>query len=707
MKKRFMISIRVTLIVLISLSSFQLMAQKMTLGYIYPSGGERGTTTEILVGGLNVNNASGAIVSGAGVKVEVIAGEENKSNAKKKKGKRLDDQSSPQLADQVKLRITIDKDAEPGLRDLRLQSTTGVSNKLNFEVGQYPNLLENSNNQKSATKIEKYPVVLCGQVMPGEIDRYDFSAQKGLNLVAVVKARALIPYIADAVPGWFQSVISIKNSKGKEVAYCDDYRGNVDPVLFFTVPEDDNYTLEIRDAIYRGREDFTYRIDFGEIPYLKSIYPTVGRVGKKCDLILDGVNLKTNKMTYKVKSEGYQNIVALGKHGEQSNGIALWGSINLSAPSKHPIAKNVISNSSSCYDSISNKSRSISYSYEATANETATFEVLARRIGSLLDGRLRLYDSQGKMVAESDDKEDEMQGLMTFHADPELTYTFASAGTYTLVVEDVLDRRGRDYFFLLEKRLKSLPFQLFVSPATISIPKGGTAMFSVTVESKDKLAYPIEMALKGLPKGAKMSELKIPNGYKRRDITVTMPENSAEGKYELQLSAAMFDRKGQQESDWQNAVATDEMMQAFYYHHKISAASFSAEVTPLAPFILEFPEELKSDGQYRLFSEIGDTLLTIPVKIRRNGNFTDRVELSLFPKNKNLVLSNNIIESNETEKVVTVSIRTPQPMSRKKMRMSLSIVGTVNGEISKVGKRIVENAKYREMTPFIEIFYGK
>jgi hypothetical protein len=33
-----------------------------------------------------------------------------------------------------------------------------------------------------------------------------------------------------------------------------------DPVLYYEVPADGHYDLEIKDAIYRGREDFVYRI---------------------------------------------------------------------------------------------------------------------------------------------------------------------------------------------------------------------------------------------------------------------------------------------------------------------------------------------------------------------------------------------------------------------------------------------------------------
>ena len=108
-------------------------------------------------------------------------------------------------------------------------------------------------------------MLLNGQIMPGDVDRFRFRARQGQQLVIETPAPGdLIPYLADAVPGWFQATLALYDAEGNEVAFADDYRFHPDPVLFFEVPEDGEYELEIRDAIYRGREDFVYRITVGE-----------------------------------------------------------------------------------------------------------------------------------------------------------------------------------------------------------------------------------------------------------------------------------------------------------------------------------------------------------------------------------------------------------------------------------------------------------
>ena len=680
-------------------------AQKMTVGYIFPAGAERGTTADIIVGGQNVSKATSVIVSGKGIKVEIVKPDVLEQAAlKKQKSRKLDDQSSPQLADQLKIRVTLDKNADPGLRDLRLESTAGISNKLNFEVGQYPNVLEvKGSTAQKPSPVEKLPAVLCGQILPGETDYYSFKAEKGISLVATVKARALVPFIADAVPGWFQSVISLKNSRGKEVAYCDDYRNNVDPTIILKVPETDTYTLAIHDAIYRGREDFTYRIELGEIPFIESIYPAAAKVGKKTEIKLTGVNLKSNKINYSPGVEGYNFLTTIGKNGEISNSVPFWGvnkAANLSVNDK---SKLQISDNQVLFDTLDLKSHSKNYSYLANANETVTFEVMARRIGSLLDGRLRLLDENGKVLAEADDVEDDMQGLMTFHADPQLTYTFKIPGNYQLQVEDVLNNTGSDYFYVLEKKKVTLPFEVFVSPATLSVARGGTSVFTVTINSKDKINKPIELNLKGLPGGTKVSNQLIFAGVKKKEISVTIPENSREGNYDLKLTASMYDPKNKTDHETQNAVAADEMMQAFYYHHNIPAAGLSLEITPKAPFRIEFPADLYSNDGYQIPLTLGDSILSVPIKIKRNVEFKDTIVLSVYPKNKNVVMTDVKLLPDETEKILTVSVRSADIMKQKKLRFGIMIVGTVNGEIDQRGKRSFQNAAYREMSPIIVI----
>jgi len=75
------------------------------------------------------------------------------------------------------------------------------------------------------------------------------------------------------VPGWFQATLALQDAKGKELAFDDDYRFHPDPVLHYKIPSEGEYVIEVRDAIYRGREDFVYRIALGDLPFVTSVFP--------------------------------------------------------------------------------------------------------------------------------------------------------------------------------------------------------------------------------------------------------------------------------------------------------------------------------------------------------------------------------------------------------------------------------------------------
>ena len=224
-----------------------------------------------------------------------------------------DDERNPAVRSQTELvfaEVTVAPDATPGRREIRVITKRGVSNPLPFYVGQVPEVArkpmktcplpvlgkEYLAQRKRPPEEEELRVMLpCtmnGQIAPGEVNRYRFRATKGQRLVISAKARDLVPYVADGVPGWFQAVLRLHDANGKELAYNDDFRCDPDPLIYFEVPEDGEYLLTINEALFRGRESFVYRITIGELPLVTSIFPLGGRVGEPVKIEMDGWNLE-------------------------------------------------------------------------------------------------------------------------------------------------------------------------------------------------------------------------------------------------------------------------------------------------------------------------------------------------------------------------------------------------------------------------------
>lgn len=681
--------------------SLSVSGQKMSIGFVYPAGGQRGTSFETEIGGLNINQATAVMISGNGVKTELLKATEP---AKKAVRKKFDDQSSPQLADRLKIRVTIDKNATPGLRDIRLLAPKGVSNKLIFEVGQYTDVRENGiTGLQNPTKVAQLPATLCGQIMPGERDYYSFTAQRGTRLVAAVKARVLVPYIADAVPGWFQSTISLRNSKGREVAFNDDFRNNVDPVIIYEVPETDTYTLMIQDAVFRGREDFNYRIDVGEIPYIQYIYPPVGQKGKSGQVHLNAVNIDAKTIKFKPGFIGKGEFSTKGNQGYESNVLPFY-SLNRNKKCLAYSGLMTLNNNMPVYDSLTSDSRIKEFTVELAKNESFEAVITARKLGSMLDARLVLYNQSGQKVAEADDTEDAMEGLMTNHADPVLKYKAAAGGTYKLVLEDVLQGFGADYFYLLERKPAIADFEVFVSPANISIPRGGTAIFTIDVLSSGKKIPPLDLEITGLPRGFLTSNHEVYGN--KWEMSVTAPENAKEQKTELKVLVHSKTAGAAATGVERQAVAADNMMQAFYYTHYIPAVGFEAEVTKEAPFSLHFDQDIERNPDKPILISANDSVVELMLKIHRKAGFNEPVKLELNRKNKQITLEPAVFYAGETEKKIRIKLDLKDAAKFKNMRRPIAIAGTVNGEIDKKGKRSFENALYRETTPVIVLQTG-
>ena len=686
---------KIFLAIVCALFATQAFAQKLTMGYLYPAGGQVGTTVEVEAGGLNINRATKVLFSHPGIKGTLEAIEESQSERRKRR--RLNDQSSPQLADRIKIHVTIDASVPCGLYDLRLQGPKGVSNMLPFEVASYPNYLENQKLKPNKPNIvETLPAVLCGQVTPGGIDYFKFSGQKGDTIVIAVKGRQLVPYIADAVPGWFQPVIKLLGPNGREVAYSDDYHHNVDPVIITCLPRDGKYTLMIHDAIYRGRQDFNYRIQIGKIPFVTGRYPAYGVVGKKVKQDIVGANLEASKASVKVKKEGYHNITFTNKVGT-SNAVQFYAVPKEKKLIYSPAEMATLNFATAIADSLTADSKIKRYKVKGEERQEIIIELIGRRNGSRMDAVMRLRDSSGEVVAEVDDTEDPIQGLMTFHADPILKYTPIADETFILEVEDLHRGYGKDYHYLLLRHRQMPSFNAFVSPANITIPSGGTSSFRVDV--KGRLKRPANLVVKGLPGGYTTSSLRL-RGGRRWDVSVTAPKGAAVKRFPIEVKMEYPGPDGRVQAD---VLPVDKMMQAFYYEHHIPAAELALDVIEASPYRLSLDFDINEPIKFKLTDEV------IPVKIivDKDPGFNDPIELLLGKKMGLFSLEPVSILPEEKEKIIYIKLN-PTALEKLKGRKGkpfwqMSITGTVKGEIVRQARRTFQNAKYSEMTPYFLI----
>jgi hypothetical protein len=518
------------------------------------------------------------------------ADEEMLAEVRKKLRNPPNRQANPALAEAVTLTVTLAPDIQPGEYELRLRTPRGLSNPLIFCVGQLPEFSEKESRDRppqrpgaqrlrdaAGTEMQvTLPATVNGQILPGGVDRFRFTAQKGMRLVAAVSARELIPYLADAVPGWFQATLALYDADGHELAYADDYRFNPDPVLYYEVPEDGEYVLEIRDSIYRGREDFVYRIALGELPFVTSIFPLGGRAGEQTPVELRGWNLPTNTLTPEVEQNGpgvYPFVVHAA--GQVSNPVlfavdTLPECLEQEGGDEQSVTTPIIVNGR-----IDRPGDNDVFRFEGRAGSEIVAEVYARRLNSPLDPVLRLTDATGRQLAADDDREDKSAGLLTHQADSWLCATLPADGTYYLHLRDAQDKGGPAYGYRLRISPPRPDFDLRVVPSSVNARGGANIPLTVYAIRRDGFAGEIALALKDAPAGFSLSGT-VPAGQDKTRITLAVPPGPVDEPVSLSLiGLAVIDNRQVVHS----AVPAEDMMQAFFYRHLVPARELEVTVS--------------------------------------------------------------------------------------------------------------------------------
>ncbi|MBA4149620.1 MAG: hypothetical protein H0X66_16030 [Verrucomicrobia bacterium] len=610
------------------------------IGYVYPAGGRQGTSFQVTIGGQYLDGATNVFISGNAVQATVIEhvkpitqGQFNKLRdaAKELQDKKRstfrgaqsstnittwtaeDDKRAeelkkqiaiflkrpmnPAIGETVTLKVTMLLNAEPGERELRVGTPDGLSNPLFFHVGQLPEFtrkrtelvdepltftqLRNREDTKAVPPNEmniRIPAVVNGQILPGGRDRFHFSATHGQHLVIVVSARQLIPYLPDAVPGWFQATIALYDSNGKELAYDDDFRFHPDPVLHYEIPSDGRYTIEIRDALYRGREDFVYRITLGELPYVTSIFPLGGKVGASTTVALKGWNLPLASVAQESDTAGLHSIHVRNKQ-LVSNHVPftvdtlpemLEREPNNSPEDPQPVTLPIIINGR-----MDQPGDWDVFQIQGRAGEEIVAEVQARRLNSPLDSVLKLIDANGRQIAFNDDHDDKGSGLNTHHADSYLRAALPENGAYTLHLGDVQARGGAEYAYRLRISAPRPDFELRVAPSTVNVRGGANVPLTLYALRKDGFTNEIALSLIDA-NGFLLGGGRIPANQDEVRVTLTAPTASSDKNFKLLISGSALSH-GQ--TIFRLAIPAEDMMQAFAYRHLVPAQELNVAVS--------------------------------------------------------------------------------------------------------------------------------
>ncbi len=571
----------------------------------------------------------------------------------------------------IRIAVTIAADAELGERDLRVVGPAGLSNRYRFFIGDLTEINEvEPNSEKSqAQRIESLPVLINGQITEGDRDYYRFAAKAGQTIVCDVQARSIVPYLADASPGWFDACLTLYDASGKRLKYVDDYRFRPDPLLVFQADKDAEYVLEIRDVVYRGRPDFVYRLSIGALPYITHIFPLGGQRGSTAQIELHGLNLPAQKVSVTIPADsppllhvgqsGWDGLATRPAAGLTSNTLpfavgdlreVLEVEPNDSLEQAQKVELPVLINGR-----IDKPGDVDFFAFNVDKPQELVMEVHARRLESPLDSVLTLFDAKGRELAENDDTVDLENPLVTHHADSRLRYNFTAAGPYVLRIKDVQGNGGDAYAYRLSIAPPRPDFSLRVTPDNSRVEQGDTTMLKVNVLRKDGFTGEIQLAVQDLPQGFVASSAVIPPNQDQVSLTITAPDNAGLGVLAPMIVGTA---KIGDQPVVRKAQAAESVMQAFSWTHIVPTKESSLAVVKSGsqPFrlVVELPQakplEIPQGGE-----------LQVPVKLLRKEGVKGAVTLTVVGLSQGITAKAPFIPADKDEVTVTIAAAAKAP----------------------------------------------
>ncbi len=503
-----------TPVLLVTLGGARAYGQAPQIADVWPSGGPVGTTVSAQVEGANLGGVSAIYVSGRGVKAELGKGDGGK----------------------VPVTLTIASDATPGPHEVRVASPKGVSGPGYVWVDAVPQVAEAEpdNQPDQAMKLTRLPITVCGKAdAPEDVDWYTFDAEAGDTYVFDVCASRIYSPL--------DPYLELQDTQGHLLGMgTEGYER--DPRLIHTFKIRGTYRVQMRDTLYRGGPGYVYRLTIGKLPAINALYPPGGRRGERLQAQVTGANLGgMDSVTLDLPKE-------MPEHRRwyvmpnTPNGPALPVAIvadddpQVIRPpgSDQPIGLPV---PATVNGRIETRTQVDGYLFTGVAGRPVELVLRARTIGSRLDGYLRIRDTSGKELLNTDDQAGR---------DPRVLFNPPAAGAYRVEVSSLDGTGGPDYFYRLQIRPSGIPdFEVAASPDIINLGHGQSALVTVTVARNPGYDAPITIRVEGLPAGVTASPLVLGPGQSSGTLTLTAGADAPLAHGELRIVAEASGARGE------------------------------------------------------------------------------------------------------------------------------------------------------------------
>ena len=245
-----------------------------------PLGAKAGTTVEVAVAGLDLEDPDQLLFSHPGIKAEPIAPPPPAPVDPKKPPK-----TPPPKPSVTRFKVTVAPDVPLGFHDARIVNKWGVSNTRAFVVGDLNEVVEKEpNNDVEQAQLVELNTTINGVInTPTDVDYFVFAGKKSQRVVFSCLAASVD---SRAHPG-----LEVYDRKNRLLATNRNYH-DTDALADGTLPEDGDYFVRVFEFSHtQGSADHFYRLTITTAPWIDAVHPFVLEPGKPTQVTIYGRNL--------------------------------------------------------------------------------------------------------------------------------------------------------------------------------------------------------------------------------------------------------------------------------------------------------------------------------------------------------------------------------------------------------------------------------
>jgi hypothetical protein len=514
-----MFRVCISVAVLIAAVSGGNAQQIPAIGYMFPLGGQAGSTVDVVLGGYDWTPDMELFVRDSRIQLE-MAGAPGPVIVPEPPywfGKKARRGPFP-LPRETPAKLKLPADLSPGIYRWQAANANGVTASGKFVVSSALEVVE-ERDRREPQHLPSLPVTVSGQILKiEEVDEFRFTATATGPMTCEL--------VAAAIGSPLTAIVEIRDSSGRMVADAADTAAR-DERFTFAVESGQEYFARVYDVDFRGNRSFVYRLSFTPGPRLVSTFPAVAQRGTTQAVEFFGYGLETGaakleSVTRSLKVPADAAATSFEDQLKLSDGHSVSFAIPLSdlserveastsnQPAKGPVELTVPSAMTGVLEQRYGVDR---YRVSGKKGDVWAIDVQAESIGSPLDVSLVIVKEDGTELKRVDD----VPGT----TDASVVFTVPLDGAYDLLVSDTSGASGnRQAVYRLAVQNEKPGFRLTV-PELLAVPVEGATVLAVKAVRTGGFTGPISVAVDGLPEGVSIpADAAIPE--KKNDLKLTI-----------------------------------------------------------------------------------------------------------------------------------------------------------------------------------------